>query len=123
LRGLHYQSNHPQGKIVRAVKGEVLDVAVDIRRHSPNFGRWIKVILSEENRRQLWIPEGFAHGVQTLSETAEFLYKTTNYYVPEDERCILWNDSELAITWHPTDALILSAKDAAGVAFSALRVD
>ena len=120
LRGLHYQIGRPQGKLVRVVAGEVFDVAVDIRRGSPHFGRWTGVRLSAENRWQLWIPEGFAHGFLVLSEYAEFLYKTTDYWAPEYERCIAWNDADLAIDW-PLDGALpnLSAKDAAGVAFAA----
>ena len=112
LRGLHYQMPpHAQGKLVRVVEGEVFDVAVDIRKSSPRFGQWVGVHLSAENKQQLWIPEGFAHGFLTLSETAQFLYKTTNYYAPQAERCIVWNDTQLSIDW-PLDALPwLSIKD------------
>lgn len=118
LRGLHYQlPPHAQGKLVRVVQGEVFDVAVDIRRGSPTFGRWVGQILSAENQRQLWIPPGFAHGFVTLSETAEFLYKTTNYYAPECDRCIRWDDPTLAIVWPMQIAPLVSAKDAAGAAF------
>jgi dTDP-4-dehydrorhamnose 3,5-epimerase len=99
LRGLHYQLQNPQGKLVRVARGEVLDIAVDIRRQSPTFGQSVSVLLSEENKRQLWIPEGFAHGFVVLSETADFLYKTTDYYNPAAERCIAWNDPALAIDW------------------------
>lgn len=118
LRGLHYQLQQAQGKLVRVVQGEVWDVAVDIRRSSPTFGQWVGEILSAENNRQLWVPAGFAHGFVVLSETAEFLYKTTDYYAPAYERCIAWNDADLAINW-PLDAATpsLSAKDALGVAF------
>ena len=114
LRGLHYQIRQPQGKLVRVVQGEVFDVAVDLRRSSPSFGRWTGVLLNAENKRQLWIPEGFAHGFVVLSETAEFLYKTTDYYAPEHERSLLWNDPELGIEWPLDEAPQLSAKDIAG---------
>lgn len=117
LRGLHYQLQQAQGKLVRVVQGEVWDVAVDIRRSSPTFGKWVGVILSAENNRQLWVPAGFAHGFVVLSETAEFLYKTTDYYAPAHERCIAWNDPTLAIEWPIEGAPSLSAKDAQGVAF------
>jgi dTDP-4-dehydrorhamnose 3,5-epimerase len=114
LRGLHYQLEHTQGKLVRVTAGEVLDVAVDIRRSSPNFGRWASVRLSAQNNRQLWIPEGFAHGFLVLSDYAEFLYKTTDYYVPSAERCISWNDPTLAIDWQLDEPPQLSAKDQHG---------
>jgi len=115
LRGLHYQIRQAQGKLVRAVAGEVLDVAVDIRRSSPTFGQVETVILSAENKRMLWIPPGFAHGFVVLSESAEFLYKTTDYWAPEHERCILWNDPQLAIDWQLNGATpLLSGKDQAG---------
>ena len=115
LRGLHYQIEQAQGKLVRAVAGEVLDVAVDIRRSSPTFGQVETVILSAENKRMLWIPPGFAHGFVVLSESAEFLYKTTDYWAPEHERCILWNDPQLAIDWQLNGATpLLSGKDQAG---------
>ena len=117
LRGLHYQVEQPQGKLVRVVQGEVFDVAVDIRKGSPTFGQWVGEILSAENKRQLWIPPGLAHGFVVLSETAEFLYKTTDYYAPAHERCIAWNDPELAITWPIDGAPSFSAKDAAGMSF------
>ena len=115
LRGVHYQLPHPQAKLVRVVRGEVFDVAVDLRRASPTFGRWIGERLSADNQRQLWIPEGFGHGYLVLSDQAEFLYKTTDYWHPESERCIRWDDTHLAIDW-PLDgaAPIVSAKDAAG---------
>jgi len=117
LRGLHYQLRQPQGKLVRVVAGEIFDVAVDIRRNSRTFGNWVGVHLSAENKRQLWVPEGFAHGFLVLSDAAECLYKTTDYYAPEHERTIAWNDPDLAIAW-PTDAApALSAKDQAGRAF------
>jgi dTDP-4-dehydrorhamnose 3,5-epimerase len=113
LRGLHYQIQQPQGKLVRVVKGAVFDVAVDIRKSSPTFGKWVGVELSEENHKQLWVPEGFAHGFLVLSETAEFLYKTTGYYAPSHERAIIWNDSDLAIGWPEVGSVPqLSTKDA-----------
>ena len=116
LRGLHYQIKQPQGKLVRVVRGAVFDVAVDLRQASLTFGQWVGVELSEENHRQLWVPAGFGHGFLTLSETADFLYKTTDYYAPEFERCIAWNDPALGIEW-PLDGLtaLLSQKDQAGV--------
>jgi len=115
LRGLHYQIEQPQGKLVRAVRGSVFDVAVDIRRSSPTFGRWVGEELSESNHKQLWIPPGFAHGFLVLTDAAEFLYKTTNYYAPAHERCIAWNDPTLAIDWPLGGAMpLLSAKDATG---------
>jgi len=118
LRGLHYQLPHPQGKLVRVVRGEVFDVAVDLRRGSPTFRRWAGEVLSAENRRLLWIPEGFAHGFLVLSEHAEFLYKTTDYWHPEGERCIRWDDPELAIAWPLGGARpVISAKDAEGTPF------
>lgn len=120
LRGLHYQIKQPQGKLVRVVSGRVFDVAVDLRRASPTFGQWDGVELSEENQRQLWIPPGFGHGFVTLSDSADFLYKTTDYWAPEHERCILWNDPDLAIDWH-LDGITpqLSAKDQQGKTFRA----
>ena len=117
LRALHYQIQQPQGKLVRVVQGEVFDVAVDLRKSSKTFGHWVGEILSAENKRQLWIPEGFAHGFVVLSDTAEFLYKTTDYYAPAHERCILWNDATLAIQWPAGIQPILSAKDAQGKPF------
>ncbi|QQZ42451.1 dTDP-4-dehydrorhamnose 3,5-epimerase [Pseudomonas sp. SK3(2021)] len=114
LRGLHYQIENTQGKLVRVVAGEVLDVAVDIRRSSPHFGKWVGVRLSADNHRQLWVPEGFAHGFVVLSEYAEFLYKTTDYYTPASERCIRWDDPTLAIDWQLTGPAQLSVKDQAG---------
>ena len=123
LRGLHYQVQHPQGKLVRVVAGEVFDVAVDLRRSSPTFGRWVGEVLSGDNKRQLWIPPGMAHGFVVLSETAEFLYKTTDYWAPEFERCIAWNDPTLAVAWPRLDgAPRLSGKDALGVAFAEAEV-
>lgn len=119
LRGLHYQVQQPQGKLVRVASGAVFDVAVDIRRESPNFGKWTSIVLSEQNQLQLWIPPGFAHGFLVLSESADFLYKTTDYYAPEHERCIAWNDPTLAIDW-PRKGLEIkvSAKDMNGQALS-----
>ena len=117
LRGLHYQVEQPQGKLVRVVQGEVFDVAVDIRKGSKTFGLWVGQILSAENKKQLWVPPGLAHGFVVLSETAEFLYKTTDYYAPAHERCIAWNDPDLAINWQMQGEPLFSAKDAAGVAF------
>ena len=114
LRGLHYQIQHPQAKLVRVVQGAVLDVAVDIRRDSPTFGRHTAVELSAENKRMLWIPEGFAHGFAVLSDAAEFLYKTTDYWYPEHERCLRWDDPALAIDWQLQAAPALSGKDAQG---------
>ena len=115
LRGLHYQIKQAQGKLVRVVVGEVFDVAVDIRKSSPTFGLWAGVVLSAENKRMFWVPEGFAHGFVVLSEHAEFLYKTTNYWAPEYERSILWSDPDLAIDWHLNqNAPILSKKDQEG---------
>lgn len=117
LRGLHYQIRQPQGKLVRVVTGSVFDVAVDIRRSSPDFGRWFGTVLSAENHQMLWVPPGFAHGFVALSECVDFIYQCTDYYAPEHERTILWNDPALAIDWHlPSGAEpVLSAKDAAGV--------
>lgn len=112
LRGLHYQIQQPQGKLVRVVSGEVFDVAVDLRKSSPTFGQWVGQILSAENKRQLWIPEGFGHGFVVLSDSAEFLYKTTDYYAPQYERSIAWNDPTLAIDWQYEGIPSLSAKDA-----------
>lgn len=114
LRGLHYQIQQPQGKLVRVVAGEVFDVAVDIRKDSATFGRWVGVTLSAENKRQLWIPEGFAHGFVVISESAEFLYKTTDYWAPEHERSILWNDPTIGIQWPINAEPLLSGKDKEG---------
>jgi dTDP-4-dehydrorhamnose 3,5-epimerase len=114
LRGLHYQIHQPQGKLVRVTTGEVFDVAVDLRRSSPTFGRWCGTVLSAENKRMLWIPEGFAHGFLVLSESADFLYKTTDYYAPEHERCVLWNDPGIDIHWPLSGEPTLAAKDIAG---------
>ena len=114
LRGLHSQAVQPQGKLVRVVSGRIFDVAADIRPESPMFGRWVGVELSAENRRQLWIPPGLAHGFLVLSETADVLYKTTDYYAPQHERCIVWNDPKLAVEWPLTGPPILSPRDARG---------
>jgi dTDP-4-dehydrorhamnose 3,5-epimerase len=114
LRGLHYQIQQAQGKLVRVVQGEVFDVAVDIRKSSPTFGQWVGVHLSADNKHQLWVPEGFAHGFMVLSESAEFVYKTTNYYAPAHERSIVWNDPDIAIRWPVDTAPLLSSKDLAG---------
>lgn len=123
LRGLHYQIQQAQGKLVRAVVGEVFDVAVDIRRSSPTFGQWVSCVLSAENKRQFWVPPGFAHGFLVVSDVAEVLYKTTDYYAPQHERSILWNDPDLAIAW-PLDGAqpSLSKKDQAGQHFKAAEV-
>ena len=118
LRGLHYQIQQPQGKLVRVVRGRVWDVAVDIRKSSPTFGQWVGAELSEDNQHQLWVPPGFAHGFVVLSESADFLYKTTDYYAPEHERCIAWDDPQLAIAWPIAGAPSLSAKDMQGFAFA-----
>ncbi len=114
LRGLHYQVQQPQGKLVRVVRGAVFDVAVDIRQGSATFGKWVGVELSEENHKQLWVPAGLAHGFLVLSESADFLYKTTNYYAPQHERCIAWNDSSIGIDWPAGIPPLLSAKDKSG---------
>ncbi|PMS36896.1 dTDP-4-dehydrorhamnose 3,5-epimerase [Trinickia symbiotica] len=114
LRGLHYQIEHAQGKLVRVVEGTVFDVAVDLRRSSPTFGKWAGFVLSGENHRQLWIPPGFAHGFVVLSDTAQFLYKTTDYWYPEFERCLVWNDPQVAIEWPIDFEPALAPKDAAG---------
>ena len=114
LRGLHFQKKYPQGKLIRVVSGEVFDVAVDIRENSETYGKWVGVILSADNKRQLWVPPGFAHGFLTLSETADFEYKCTEYYNPEDEGCLAWNDETVGIHW-PLDNPSLSAKDALGI--------
>lgn len=114
LRGLHYQIQQPQGKLIRAILGEVYDVAVDLRRSSPTFGKWVGMHLSAENRRMAWIPAGFAHGFLVLSDVAEFLYKTTDYYAPAHERTLLWNDPALGIPWPLAGEPVLSEKDRAG---------
>jgi dTDP-4-dehydrorhamnose 3,5-epimerase len=123
LRGLHYQIKHPQGKLVRVIQGEVFDVAVDIRKHSPTFGKWEGVVLSEENRRMLWIPPGFAHGFYVTSDTAEFVYKCTHFYAPQYERSIIWNDPDIGIAW-PLDGTepVLSDKDQNGTPFADAEV-
>lgn len=122
LRGLHYQINQPQGKLVRVVSGKVFDVAVDVRRDSPAFGKWVGVELSAENKRMFWLPAGMAHGFVVLSEFADFLYKATEYYAPKYERTIFWNDLELGIEWPLTGQPILSAKDAAASSFREAEV-
>lgn len=122
LRGLHYQVRQPQGKLVRVVAGEVFDVAVDLRKDSPTFGRWVGEYLSAENKRMMWVPAGFAHGFVVTSDYAEFLYKTTDYYAPEHERCIRWDDPTLAIEWPLAGNPQLSAKDMQGVAFGDAEV-
>lgn len=114
LRGLHYQIKQPQGKLVRVAVGEVFDVAVDLRKNSPTFGRWTGTLLSAENKRLLWVPAGFAHGFLVLSESADFLYKTTDYYAPEHERCIVWNDPDINVRWPLDGEPMLAAKDIAG---------
>jgi dTDP-4-dehydrorhamnose 3,5-epimerase len=111
LRGLHYQIEQPQGKLIRVVNGCVFDVAVDLRKSSPTFARWVGIEVSGDNHRQIWIPPGFAHGFVVLSETADFLYKTTTYYAPEQERCLIWNDPTIGIDWPISDGPILSTKD------------
>ncbi|ASU37181.1 dTDP-4-dehydrorhamnose 3,5-epimerase [Herbaspirillum sp. meg3] len=122
LRGLHYQIQHPQGKLVRVTTGEVLDVAVDVRRSSPTFGQWTSTILSADNKHQMWIPAGFAHGFLVLSDYAEFLYKTTDYWAPEHERCILWNDPAIGIDWRISEVPQMSAKDREGKLLSQSEV-
>lgn len=118
LRGLHYQIQQPQGKLVRVVAGEVFDVAVDLRRQSKTFGKWVGVVLSGENKRQLWVPPGFAHGFVVLKDGTEFLYKTTDYYASQHERCIRWNDPEIGIQWPLAGEPVLSAKDQLGLSLS-----
>ncbi|MGL4473387.1 MAG: dTDP-4-dehydrorhamnose 3,5-epimerase [Shewanella sp.] len=118
LRGLHYQTDHSQGKLVRVIAGEVFDVAVDLRQSSPTFGQWVGVIISADNGRQLWIPPGFAHGFYVLSQQAECVYKCTDYYHPQSEQCIVWNDPEVKIEWPLVADPLLSTKDAQGVSFS-----
>ncbi|WP_264310707.1 dTDP-4-dehydrorhamnose 3,5-epimerase [Pseudomonas putida] len=118
LRGLHYQVENTQGKLVRVVQGEIRDIAVDVRKRSPTFGKWVAVHLSADNHRQLWIPPGFAHGFSVVSDSAEFLYKTTDYYNPGADRCIRWDDPQLAIDWQLEGPPVLSEKDKVGVALS-----
>ena len=122
LRGLHYQIQQPQGKLVRVTAGEIYDVAVDIRRSSPTFGKWAAVVLSASNRKMCWVPPGFAHGFLVTSDHAEVQYKTTDYYAPEHERCIIWNDPDLAIRWPIQGEPILSQKDRAGLPFKQAEV-
>jgi len=122
LRGLHYQIRQPQGKLVRVVRGSVYDVAVDLRKSSPTFGRWVGAELSEDNQRQMWVPAGFAHGFLVTSESADFLYKTTDYYAPEYERCIVWSDSSIGIQWPLIGAPVLSAKDVQGLILAQAEV-
>jgi dTDP-4-dehydrorhamnose 3,5-epimerase len=122
LRGLHYQEQQPQGKLVRVVRGSVFDVAVDIRRGSPTFGKWVGIELTEENHKQLWVPPGFAHGFLVLSTSADFLYKTTDYYAPQHERCIAWNDPEIGIQWPSDVHPLLSPKDQLGAMLSASHI-
>ncbi|MEX3526376.1 MAG: dTDP-4-dehydrorhamnose 3,5-epimerase [Burkholderia sp.] len=122
LRGLHYQIRYAQGKLVRVVEGEVFDVAVDIRKSSPNFGKWVGIHLSADNHRQVWVPPGFAHGFVVRSETAQFLYKTTDYWFPEHERSIVWNDPQIGIEWPLSDAPVLASKDANAPVLSVAEV-
>jgi dTDP-4-dehydrorhamnose 3,5-epimerase len=122
LRGLHYQIQHPQGKLVRVTQGEVFDVAVDLRSSSPQFGKWVGVVLSADNKRQLWVPPGFAHGFVVTSDSAEFLYKTTDYWYPEFERSLLWNDPAVGVQWQLEGAPQLAAKDAAGKSLAEAEV-
>jgi dTDP-4-dehydrorhamnose 3,5-epimerase len=122
LRGLHYQIQQPQGKLVRVVRGSVFDVAVDLRKSSPTFGQWVGAELSEDNHRQMWVPPGFAHGFVVTSESADFLYKTTDYYAPQHERCIAWNDPAIGIQWPLAEPPQLSVKDQAGAPLAAAEV-
>ena len=122
LRGLHYQIQQPQGKLVRVIQGEIFDVAVDIRKSSATYGQWVGEFMSAENKKQLWIPEGFAHGFVVTTETAEVLYKTTDYYAPEYERCIAWNDLEVGVQWPVNEKPLLSTKDAQGMMLSQSEV-
>ena len=121
LRGLHYQVQQPQGKLIRCIAGEVFDVAVDIRKDSPTFGQWVGFSLSAENKRQAWIPEGFAHGFLVLSDIAEILYKTTDYYAPEHERTLRWDDPVISIDWPLSTPPVLSMKDAKGALFNEMK--
>ena len=121
LRGLHFQVQQPQGKLIRVISGEIFDVAVDIRRNSPHFGKWTGHVLSETNRQQLWIPPGFAHGFLVVSDAAEVLYKTTDYWSPEHERTLQWNDPQVEIAWPFTEGISLSTKDEVGLSLSALE--
>ena len=122
LRGLHYQIRQPQGKLVRVVRGSVFDVAVDLRKSSPTFGKWVGAELSEDNHRQMWVPAGFAHGFLVTSDSADFLYKTTDYYAPEHERCLAWNDPDVGIDWPLIEVPKTSIKDQAGMALQAADV-
>ena len=122
LRGLHYQIEQPQGKLVRVVAGEIFDVVVDLRKNSPTFGQWVGSTLSAQNKRQLWVPIGFAHGFCVISDFAEVLYKTSDYYAPQHERCVIWNDPNLAIAWPLQGEPTVSAKDQAGVAFKEAEI-
>jgi dTDP-4-dehydrorhamnose 3,5-epimerase len=123
LRGLHFQKTNPQGKLVRVVRGEVFDVAVDLRKSSNSFGQWFGIILSEENKKQLWVPEGFAHGFVTLSDFADFEYKCTDYYNPADEATLLWNDPQVGIQWPEGYEFVLSAKDKVGLLLEDLQIN
>ena len=122
LRGLHYQIRQPQGKLIRALQGEIFDVAVDLRRHSATFGKWSGTVLSAENKKQMWVPEGFAHGFVVMSEMAEILYKVTDYYAPQHERSLLWNDAAIAIAWPLDGTPILSVKDRVGAPLAQAEV-
>lgn len=122
LRGLHYQIKQPQGKLVRVSRGQIFDVAVDLRKSRPTFGRWVACELSDDNHRQLWIPSGFAHGFLVLSEIADVLYKTTDYYAPENERCLIWNDPEVGIKWPLASEPVLSSKDYSGLPLAKAKV-
>ena len=121
LRGMHYQIEQPQGKLVSVIRGSIFDVAVDMRKSSPNFGKWVSAELSEDNQRQIWVPVGFAHGFLVLSESADVIYKTTDYYAPEHERCLLWNDPEVAIDWPLEREPVMSGKDKLGQRLSEIQ--